>query len=143
MSKVYVYVDGSYSDSRLGGGIVIVNSSNDTILFERGVDLASIVSDEVEKSSLAAELLTVLVALKLVVALNYKHIVISYDNSMIYNLIAGLTKAKDSYIMDYYIKTFNELAKELESVEFNKVKAHSSNRFLNRADKLAKRGIIW
>ena len=132
----YLYTDGSFNfkNKRMGCGVVIVK--NNTVIKEIYKGYTNKMYAKQEGN--ASEILAVMLAMQYAKKEGYKKICICYDcNSVVYNLSTP-EKISKKMIIEYR-KLYSDIKKEMD-IQFKKVKAHSSNEFNNRADKLARKG---
>lgn len=136
------YVDGSYNDElgMYGSGIVLIIDGNETEISKSGNDDAMLAMWNV-----AGEVVASMIAIEEAIKLGCKKLTIYYD----YNGIAGWAEGcyingKKTKIWTAYeegskrYKEFIVEAKKQIELNFVKVKAHSGDKYNNKADKLAK-----
>lgn len=133
---ILAYVDGSFSKKKkiYSYGCVLLDTKEVEKLKGIGKD-KSIVS----MRNVAGELLAAKKAIKWAVNNNYEKIVIHYDYSGIKNWAKGFWKTNKKGTIEY--KEFIDKIKDEIDIEFIKVKAHSGDKYNEKADKLAKDAI--
>lgn len=131
---IKAYVDGSFDKNKkvYGSGIVIIKNN---IVLEEFAKQGNHESFT-DSYQIAGEIIAALEAISWARKNNYNAIEIFYDYEGIEKWALGLWKANKP-VSKYYIDTFQELSKGIHVI-FNKVKAHSGNRFNELADALAK-----
>ncbi|MGM0378391.1 MAG: viroplasmin family protein [Bacillota bacterium] len=133
---VLAYVDGSFSKKKkiYSYGCVLLDTKEVANLKGIGKD-KSIIS----MRNVAGELLAAKKAIKWAIENNYEKIVIHYDYSGIKNWAKGFWKTNKKGTIEY--KKFIDKIKDKIKIEFIKVKAHSGDKYNDKADKLAKDAI--
>ena len=134
---IYIYVDGSFMVSKENYSYGFLVVKNDEILYEDngvGYDKEAIalrnVSGEVEGAMKAIEY---------AIENGYKDIVLCYDYQGIESWALGTWKRNNRITQNY-----NEFMQEkfkIIKVRFKKIKGHSGNKFIDRADILAKKAL--
>lgn len=135
---IEIYVDGSFSKEKKyygSGWVAVVDDEPYEKKSFSGND-----SRYVDSWQVAGEVLASLDAIQWAIEQNYKKVVIYHDYEGIEKWATGEWKAKKQVSQDY-VNNYNPLTKEID-VRFSKVKAHSSNKFNDIADKLAKVSLI-
>lgn len=133
-SKYNVYVDGSFINNTSvfsGWAFVVVSMRNEFVCAFNGLTKIPAVSRNIDGEVKAAY------EASKWAKNNNVNIVIHYDYIGVENWITGAFKAK-SLIAKTYIKQMNPYR---DIVSFEKVKAHSNNKWNDMADMLAKRAI--
>lgn len=131
---VVAYVDGSFKDgiNRYAFGCVIA-TPNKEIIKESGCGDDP---DAIAIRNIAGELLGTLFACKWAITNGYKTIEIRHDYEGIAKWFTGEWKAKNTIVKKYIEQM--EKNKQLLSISFTKVKAHTNEPLNDEADKLAK-----
>lgn len=128
------YVDGSYDikNKRYSCGVVLLKS--DEIIEEYNE-----VGSDIEASSMrnvAGEILGSQRAVEMAIALGFKRVVIYHDYSGIAGWGNGEWKTNNQWTTQY--KEFIRNSRKKIEIKFVKVKGHSSNKYNDMADQLAK-----
>ena len=136
---VKIYIDGSYDEStkKIGAGFVVVKESNEEKIetYWRGFSNP----EHVKHRNVAGEIYAALLAFEYAKNENLKCIEINYDYEGIEKWALGLWKTNTSLTKlykekyDYYSTFFR--------IKFNKVKAHTGEKYNEIADNLAKKAV--
>lgn len=133
-NTVIAYVDGSYSDlsKRYSYGCVLITPTGEVMKKSgSGND-----SRGLKIRNIAGELQGAMYAVKLALELGYSKIIIRHDYVGISKWYSGEWKAKDE-IAKTYVEYLTRLANRIK-ITFEKVTAHSGDKFNDIADQLAK-----
>ena len=130
---VYIFVDGSYINEKVGYGLVAVKDDKDLLR-----DSGRFIGKAVSTRNVAGEIYATIRAIQLSKANEFKNVCICYDYKGIENWITGDWKAKND-LTKRYVEYFKEHTVDM-NVTFEKVQAHSGNKWNELADKLAKLG---
>lgn len=137
--KVEAYVDGSYMKNMCGSGAVILIPNIDT-----PIKLSSCSADTnaVKLRNVAGEITAVVNVLKALEQLPVKidELKIYYDYQGIDAWVTGKWRANNSFTQVY-----RDIVRQYQQkyrITFQKVKAHSGNKYNEMADMLAKEAII-
>lgn len=130
------FVDGSYDNvSKIyGSGIAVIDFNNDSV---REYKKAGV--DKWDQWNIVGEIEASKYAINLAKNKNLKKLCIYHDLKNIALWASGSWQAKNEYTQDY-VRYVEEYSKELE-ITFIKVKGHSSNRYNDIADRLAREAI--
>ncbi|MDU7947776.1 MAG: ribonuclease H family protein [Clostridium sp.] len=134
IDSVIAYVDGSYSDiiKRYSYGCILIMPSGEIVRkYGSGNDPRALSARNV-----AGELQGAMYAVKAALDLGYKRIIIKHDYIGISKWYSGEWKAKDE-ISKIYINYLYKYKDKIE-ISFEKVVAHSGDKYNEEADKLAK-----
>lgn len=134
MSTIVAYVDGSYCNKKkaFSSGVVLIHE--DKVIKEIGFkdNNPALVSMRNVAGEIKAAEYAMLWALKM----GFKKLILHYDYEGVEKWCTGAWKAKKEGTIDYaYV--YGRINHGLE-VEFVKVKAHSGDKYNDRADRLAK-----
>lgn len=136
-NMVIAYVDGSYDEGlkRYSFGCVIITPQGD-IICESGAneDPEAVVSRNV-----AGELMGTMYAVRWSYSNGYTNILIRHDYEGIAKWFAGLWKA-NSYCAKKYLEYMNKYRNAM-NISFEKVTAHSGDKYNEMADVLAKKAL--
>lgn len=134
---VIAYVDGSYDNAskRYSFGCVIITPQED-IICESG---SNDDPEAVGSRNVAGELLGVMSAVKWAYGEGYSRILIRHDYEGIAKWFTGQWKA-NSYCAKKYIEFMNKYKRALD-ISFEKVTAHSGDKYNEMADGLAKKAL--
>lgn len=132
-SDICAYVDGSYNSNKkaYGSGVVIIKD-------EEVIKEMSIIGNNsswAEMRNVAGEIKAAILAMNYAASKGYKSITIFYDYQGIKSWATGEWKAKKECTKAYK-EYFDEISKII-NISFIKVKAHSGDKYNNRADRLA------
>lgn len=135
VETIIAYVDGSYSEEkkRYSFGCILITPSGDILRNSGSGDDPKAISTR----NVAGELLGAMYAVKKATELGYKKIVIRHDYTGIAKWYSGEWRAKDD-IAKMYLNYLNKFTNKIEIV-FEKVLAHSGDKYNEEADKLAKK----
>lgn len=134
----HAYVDGSFNQRSFvyGSGIVII--VNNEVVHEQSLSG----NDPIlaKQRNVAGEMRAAMAAMKFAINNYMTSLVIHYDYLGIEKWVTGEWKRNNDYTEGYH-EFMNKMMKDHNiSVYFRKVKAHSNDRFNDRADELAKKG---
>lgn len=136
-NTVIAYVDGSYDDSqkRYSFGCVIITPQGE-IICESGAneDPEAVVSRNV-----AGELMGTMFAVRWAYSNGYLNILIRHDYEGIAKWFTGLWKV-NSYCAKKYMEYMNKY-RNVMKISFEKVTAHSGDKYNEMADELAKKAL--
>jgi Predicted double-stranded RNA/RNA-DNA hybrid binding protein len=133
-NEIIVYTDGSYDDKlkRYSYGAVFITPKGELIKESgSGDDVGGVAIRNV-----AGELTGVVFAVKWAIDNGFSNIIIRYDYEGIEKWISGEWSAKN-IITKKYIETINKM-QQVININFEKVLAHSNNKYNEMADALAK-----
>ncbi len=135
--SVIAYVDGSYDDSlkRYSFGCVIITPQGD-IICESG---SNDDPEAVGSRNVAGELMGVMFVIKWAYGKGFDKIIIRHDYEGIAKWFTGQWKA-NSYCAKKYIEYMNKY-KSAINISFEKVAAHSGDKYNEMADELAKKAL--
>ncbi len=129
-----IYVDGSFYQGGYGYGFVVVN--NDQNIYQQG----GYVEDDIFRgqNNVGGELVSLIKALTWCKEKNYKEVKIYHDYVGVAKFVTGVWKAKTdaTILFAKTIKSFNI------KIQFQKVAAHSNNKWNDVVDNLAKAGAL-
>lgn len=131
---VITYVDGSYSDEtkRYSFGCIILTPNGDVIEeYGFGED-----PNALSIRNVAGELQGTMYAVKFAHENQYKSILIRHDYEGISKWYTGEWKAKNTIVRKYL--EFMQKYRQLIQIEFEKVNAHTGDKYNEEADRLAK-----
>lgn len=136
----HAYVDGSFNQRSFvyGSGIVII--VNNEVVHEQSLSG----NDPIlaKQRNVAGEMRAAMAAMKFAINNYMTSLVIHYDYLGIEKWVTGEWKRNNDYTECYH-EFMNKMMKDHNiSVYFRKVKAHSNDRFNDRADELAKKGAL-
>lgn len=136
-NTVIAYVDGSYDDSlkRYSFGCVIITPEED-IICESG---SNDDPEAVGSRNVAGELLGTMFAAKWTYGMGFDKILIRHDYEGIAKWFTGQWKA-NSYCAKKYIEFMNKYRNAM-NISFEKVTAHSGDKYNEMADDLAKKAL--
>lgn len=137
LETVIAYVDGSFSESaqRYSFGCILLTPAGEIIRKSGfGEDPKAL-----SVRNVAGELQGTMYAVKLACDLGYKKIIVRHDYVGIAKWYEGDWKAKDD-IAKIYVDYMRKLSNRIEIV-FEKVTAHSGDKYNEEADKLAKKAL--
>lgn len=134
--EAIAYIDGSYKLETLeyGYGVVLFVKNEKFEFFAKGKN-----SDVVKSRNVTGELFSSIRAISEAIKLEKKKITIFYDYEGIASWANNNWKCKIPLTIGYKEK-INQLRKEIE-INFVKIKAHSGNKYNDRADFLAKKSL--
>lgn len=133
--KVYIYVDGSFMDEKIGCGMLFVK--NDEIFFR---DAIRYPGSDVSQRNIAGEIYATIRAIQSTVANDFKNIVIAYDYEGIEKWINGEWEAKTS-LSKRYVEYFKEyIIKRKVNFGFLNIMSHTGEKYNEEVDGLAKLG---
>lgn len=135
---IVAYVDGSYEHSikKYGSGILLIKDNN-TILEK---SIGGNEEDMISMRNVAGEVKAAEFAMTYCIENGYKNLLLHYDYLGIENWCTGLWKANKEGTKKYR-DIYKEYINKGLKVKFLKVKAHSGNKFNDKADMLAKKGL--
>lgn len=136
MTKIDVYVDGTWHEKLKQYGYAFVAVKNNKVLdtyYNKGNN-----PKYMESRNIAGEIVATLKAINYGIYNGYDAVEIFYDYQGIEAWATGRWAAKKR-ISEAYVYHIEKLSPQIK-ITFTKVKAHSGNNFNNQADKLAKRG---
>ena len=134
----HAYVDGSFNASKFiyGSGIVIIVNNeivHEQSLFGNDPILA-------KQRNVAGEMRAAMAAMKFAINNCMTSLVIHYDYLGIEKWVTGEWKRNNAYTKGYH-EFMNKMMDDHDiCVYFRKVKAHSNDKYNDRADELAKEG---
>lgn len=136
----HAYVDGSFNQRSFvyGSGIVII--VNNEVVHEQSLSG----NDPIlaKQRNVAGEMRAAMAAMKFAINSCMTSLVIHYDYLGIEKWVTGEWKRNNDYTKGYH-EFMNKMMNDHNiSVYFRKVKAHSNDRFNDRADELAKKGAL-
>lgn len=136
----HAYVDGSFNKRSFvyGSGIVII--VNNEVVHEQSLSG----NDPIlaKQRNVAGEMRAAMAAMKFAINNCMTSLVIHYDYLGIEKWVTGEWKRNNDYTEGYH-EFMNKMMNDHDiSVYFRKVKAHSNDRFNDRADELAKKGAL-
>lgn len=134
----HAYVDGSFNQRNFvyGSGMVII--VNNEVVHEQSLSG----NDPIlaKQRNVAGEMRAAMAAMKFAINNCMTSLVIHYDYLGIEKWVTGEWKRNNDYTKDYH-EFMNKMMDDHDiSVYFRKVKAHSNDKFNDRADELAKKG---
>ena len=138
INRISCYVDGSFNPEagKYAFGCVFIDSNGVVDeLCGSGNN-----SEALQQRNVAGEMIASMLAVKWAKAHKYKEIDIYYDYNGIECWVSGEWKAKNDLTKKYrdWMRTQQESVK----IRFYKVQAHSSVKYNDMADKLAKQGLL-
>lgn len=136
----HAYVDGSFNKRSFvyGSGIVII--VNNEVVHEQSLSGNDPILSK--QRNVAGEMRAAMAAMKFAINNYMTSLVIHYDYLGIEKWVTGEWKRNNDYTECYH-EFMNKMIKDHNiSVYFRKVKAHSNDRFNDRADELAKKGAL-
>lgn len=130
------FVDGSYDrvSKTFGSGIAIIDFEHDSVEEFRVAG-----HDKWDQWNIVGEIEASKYAIKLAFDKNLKKICIYHDLKNIALWASGSWQAKNEYTQDY-VRYVEEYSKDID-ITFVKVKGHSSNKYNDIADRLAREAI--
>ena len=136
----HAYVDGSFNQRNFvyGSGMVII--VNNEVVHEQSLSG----NDPIlaKQRNVAGEMRAAMAAMKFAINNCMTSLVIHYDYLGIEKWVTGEWKQNNDYTKCYH-EFMNKMMNDHDiSVYFRKVKAHSNDRFNDRADELAKKGAL-
>ena len=136
----HAYVDGSFNQRNFvyGSGMVII--VNNEVVHEQSLSG----NDPIlaKQRNVAGEMRAAMAAMKFAINNCMTSLVIHYDYLGIEKWVTGKWKRNNDYTKGYH-EFMNKMMNDNDiSVYFRKVKAHSNDRFNDRADELAKKGAL-
>lgn len=134
----HAYVDGSFNQRSFiyGSGMVII--VNNEVVHEQSLSG----NDPIlaKQRNVAGEMRAAMAAMEFAINNCMTSLVIHYDYLGIEKWVTGEWKRNNDYTKGYH-EFMNKMMNDHDiSVYFRKVKAHSNDRFNDRADELAKKG---
>ncbi|MBR4341726.1 MAG: RNAse H family protein [Lachnospiraceae bacterium] len=138
MNKAVCYVDGSFDPEKkkYAYGCVLINTDGSIEeLCGSGDNEAALLQRNV-----SGEMIASMLSVKWAIAKGYSAIDIYYDYSGIECWVTGAWKAKNDLTKKY--RDWMQSKEKQIKISFFKVTAHSSDRYNDRADKLAKQGLL-
>ena len=134
---VKAYVDGSYEHSikAYGSGVVILKNDIVQKTYSRKGNKKSLV----DMRNVAGEIEASKIAMKYCIDNNIKYLKLYFDYEGIEKWCIGVWKANKEGTIEY--KKFYDSIKDKLHIEFIKVKAHSGDKYNEKADSLAKSAI--
>ena len=134
----HAYVDGSFNQRNFvyGSGMVII--VNNEVVHEQSLSG----NDPIlaKQRNVAGEMRAAMAAMKFAINNCMTSLVIHYDYLGIEKWVTGEWKRNNDYTKSYH-EFMNKMMNDHDiSVYFRKVKAHSNDKFNDRADELAKKG---
>lgn len=134
LDAAIAYVDGSYSDAikRYSFGCIIITPDGDVIKKAGYGDDPNALTIR----NIAGELQGTMYAIKFAAEAGYKNLIIRHDYEGISKWYEGAWKAKDSIVKKYidFISKYRDQIK----VKFEKVQAHTGDKYNEEVDSLAK-----
>ncbi len=136
-NMVIAYVDGSYSDTlkKYSFGCVLILPDG-TIVEEKDADDQA---EAVGSRNVAGELKGAMFSVNFALKNGYNKIIIKHDYEGISKWFIGAWKA-NSYCATEYVKYMSKVKGKI-AISFEKVDAHTGNKFNDRADALAKEAL--
>lgn len=131
--KYIYYVDGSYIKERIGWGFVLIRNDNIITKMCGGLE-----PNENTSRNITGELESTKMAVRHAIANEIKDIVIVYDYQGIGSYVNGSWTPKTQESKDY-LEWMNNI-KDKVNIVFFKVKGHSSNKWNDEVDLVAKLG---
>lgn len=136
----HAYVDGSFNQRNFvyGSGMVII--VNNEVVHEQSLSG----NDPIlaKQRNVAGEMRAAMAAMKFAINNCMTSLVIHYDYLGIEKWFTGEWKRNNDYTKGYH-EFMNKMMNDHDiSVYFRKVKAHSNDKFNDRADELAKKGAL-
>ncbi len=134
---VKAYVDGSYEHSikAYGSGVVILKNDIVQKTYSKKGNKKSLV----DMRNVAGEIEASKIAMKYCIDNNIKYLKLYFDYEGIEKWCIGVWKANKEGTIEY--KKFYDSIKDKLHIEFIKVKAHSGDKYNEKADSLAKSAI--
>ncbi len=137
MTCVEIYTDGSYNLTTKVVGYAFIVVSDGKVVYTHSEKLIN--SESAVHWNVAGELLAVLKALEYCKQNSIDCVVINYDYEGIEKWITGEWKAKKDFTKKY-VEEVRKYLKNL-NVQFRKVKAHSTDKYNNLVDSLARKAV--
>ena len=133
--KVFIYVDGSYSDQLKSIGYGVVFTKADEVIFK---DFGRVPTNDIKERNVTGEIYATIRAIQMCIANDYKDIVICYDYQGIEKWALKMWKANKP-LTKRYVEYYEEYTtKHNLNVEFKYCPAHTGIKYNEEADKLAK-----
>ena len=136
--KAVCYVDGSFNSelNKYAYGCILINDDGSCEEYcGSGND-----PDALLQRNVAGEMIASMLSVKLALVRGYSELEIFYDYSGIECWVTGAWKAKNNLTQSY--RDWMRGKMDRISISFSKVTAHSNNKYNDRADKLAKEGLL-
>ena len=136
--RAICYVDGSFNPdvNKYAYGCVFINDDGSID------EYCGSGNDEValKQRNVSGEMIASMLSVSLAIARGYSSLDIYYDYSGIECWVTGEWKAKNELTQKY--RDWMRSKKQRIGIEFHKVQAHSHDEYNERADKLAKQGLL-